>query len=221
MATQTQQQARAPVKKTDHAVLYSDGTILIKDVRASYPHIMKPYKGADSDGEGKFGIVGLMPKTKAYFPAKDLIRDRINELVRENKLKDLPASNKFLRDGNLTAREEYEGMFTINASESRRPAARDNVRDPKTGKPRVLDGDRDSDRIYAGCWVNILIRPWFQNNKFGKKVNAGLVAVQFVRDDEAFGQGRISEEAVDETFDEFAADDDSGYDDALGEEDEL
>ena len=76
--------------------------------------------------------------------------------------------------------------------------------------------------IYAGCWVNILIRPWWQNSaKWGKRVNAGLTAVQFVRDDEPFGQGRITSEDVDETFDEFA-DEASGYDDELGEvEDEL
>lgn len=207
------------VKQVDMATLYSDGTILVKEVRASYPHCFQPYKGENSE-TGKYGIVGLMPKRGAYLPAKDLIRDRINEIIRENKLKDLPANAKFLRDGNLTAKEEYEGMFTINASETRRPVLRSNRRDPKTNKPAILKPGEDEDKIYPGCWVNILIRPWWQNNKWGKKVNAGLVAVQFVRDDEAFGQGRISEDEVDEVFDEFA-DGDSGFDDALGEDDEL
>lgn len=212
MAQAQVQEPRTVVKDAGNARLYSDGTILIRNVRASYPHVFHPYKGKDSDGDGKFGIVGLMPKTADYFPAKNLIRDHIRRMIEEQKLKDLPATNKFLRDGDLTAREEYEGMYTINASEVRRPVARDSKRDPKTGKPKILKVGEDEDRIYAGCWVNILIRPWWQNNKFGKKVNAGLVAVQFVDDDEAFGQGRISEEDVDETFGEFA-DEDSGFDD--------
>ena len=54
--------------------------------------------------------------------------------------------------------------------------------------------------IYGGCWVNILVRPWFQNNKYGKRVNAGVVAVQFRKDDEPFGSGRISDDEIDEAF---------------------
>lgn len=215
----TTKEPRTVVKQVDKAVLYSDGTILVKEVRASYPHIGSPYKGENSD-KGKYGIVALIPKGKAYSSATILVRDEINGILKANKIPALKAENKFLRDGNLAGKVEYEGMFTINASEVRRPAARDRVRDSKTGKPRIIPAEEADEKIYAGCWVNVLIRPWWQNNKFGKKVNAGLVAIQFVRDDEAFGQGRISEDDVDETFDEFA-DEDSGYDDALGEDDEL
>ena len=220
--TATTREPRSIVKQVDKAILYSDGTILIKDVRASYPHIMSPYKGTEGSDIGKYGIVGLIPKAKAYFPAKDLIRDEINRILKENKIGNFKADLKFLRDGDLAGKDEYEGHYTINASETRRPQARDIVRDPKTKKPRVLVPGVDDDVIYAGCWVNILIRPWWQNSaKWGKRVNAGLTAVQFVRDDEPFGQGRITSEDVDETFDEFA-DEASGYDDELGEvEDEL
>lgn len=212
----TTAEPRTVVRQVDKAVLYSDGTILLKDVRASYPHIFHPYKGKDSQ-VGKYGIVGLMPKTRAYFPAKDLVRERINAILKENKIPALKAENKFLRDGDLAGKEEYEDHYTINASEVKAPRARSNIRDPKTKRPAVLKAGEHDDVIYAGCWVNILIRPWWQNNEYGKKVNAGLVAVQFVRDDEAFGTGRISEEDVDATFDEFA-DEASGYDDDLGED---
>lgn len=216
---QSTPEPRTVVRQVDKAVLYSDGTILLKEVRASYPHIFQPYKGKNSE-TGKYGIVALMPKTKAYFPAKDLIRDRINFILKEHKVQTLKADNKFLRDGDLAGKEEYENTFTVNASEVRRPQARSNIRDPRTKKPGVLKPGEHDDVIYAGCWVNVLIRPWWQDNEWGKKVNAGLVAVQFVRDDEAFGQGRITEAEVDETFDEFA-DEESGFDDDLGEEGDL
>jgi len=218
---QSQTQQRQVESEVPHAKLYNDGTIFVGPVRARYPHVFRPYKGDDDKGDGKFGIVALMPKGAEYRKAKDLIRDHILRMIRDNKLKDLPAANKFLRDGDDAAREEYEGMFTISASEVRRPQVRDKYRDPKTKKPKILKPGEDEDRIYAGCWVNILIRPWFMNNKFGKRVNAGLVAVQFVDDDEPLGPGRISEEAVDDTFDEFADEGDSGFDDDLGTEDEL
>lgn len=224
---------RTIVKQEDYATLFSDGLILIKHVRASYPHLLEKYKGDDDDAKGKFSIVALMPKGSGagYQESKNLIRDEINRLMRENKIKNLPAANKFLRDGDLAAKDEYEGMFTINASESRQPSVRDSVRDPKTKKPRIMVKGTDDERIYAGGWCNILIRPWFQNNKYGKKVNAGLVMVQHVpieavrahypgASDESFGQERISEDDIDQMADEFA-DDDSGYDDDIGDDDDI
>jgi hypothetical protein len=39
----------------------------------------------------------------------------------------------------------------------------------------------------------MLIRPWVQNNEHGKRLNAGLVGAMFVKDDKAFGQGRIDD----------------------------
>lgn len=214
------------------AILYSDGTILIKDVRASYPHIFHAYIGKNKDGTpqtGKFGLVGLMPKTKAYFPSMNLVRDVINGILEEHKIPKndkgrflFKADLKFLRDGNEAGKEEYQDHFTISASETRRPQARDITRDPKTKRPRVLVPGTDDDVIYAGCWVNILIRPWWQDSvEWGKRVNAGLTAIQFCRDDEPFGDARITPEDVDNTFDDMASED-SGYDDELGTDiDEL
>jgi hypothetical protein len=222
MSDVAEKEPRTIVKREDFAILYSDGSILIKEVRASYPHVFTKYKGDDGDGEGKYSIVGLMPKTPDRFKSKDLIKGEIDRLIREAKLKGLPAANKFLRDGDLAAKEEYEGMFTINASETNKPQVRDNVRDPKTKKLKRLVAGVDDERIQPGYWVNLLIRPWFMDNKFGKKVNANLLSVQFVAEDETFGDARrISEDEVDSTFDEFASDDASGYDDSLGEDDEL
>lgn len=210
------------VKDAGQAVLRSDGTILIKEVRASYPHIGTAYKGKDPAAKARYGITGLMPKTKKYFPAKDLIRDEIKRIIKaNNKDKDIAGKNKFIRDGDDSGRDEYQRMYEIHAGEARRPAARDSKRDPATNRPRVLNPEEADERIYAGCWVNLLIRPWWQDNEFGKKVNANLIAVQFVRDDESFGQSRVSADDIDSTFDEFADDDDSGYDDELGETDEL
>jgi hypothetical protein len=65
--------------------------------------------------------------------------------------------------------------------------------------------------FYPGCWVNTLIKPWFQDHpEGGKKVNANLIAVQFVRDDDSFGTGRISADEVDATL---VPAGDSGYED--------
>jgi hypothetical protein len=148
-------------------------------------------------------------------PAKDLVKAEVDRLIREAKLKGLPADKKCLRNGDDSGKPEDEGYYTVSASELRRPVVRGNFRDKKTGKAVVLKPGVDDEVIYGGCWGNVLVRPWYMNNKFGKRVNANLIAVQFLKDDEAYGQGRIGEDDIDETFDEFADDDDSGYDDNL------
>lgn len=225
---------RVIIRKEDFAQEYNDGTILVKHVRACYPHVFRPYKSADdpADKKARHSIIGLMPKIPLYFPSKNVIRDRINLIAVQNKNPDLPAERRFLRDGSLRKdKPEYVGNFTISPAEERRPTVLGSRKDPKTGKPVRLVAGVDEDLIYGGCWVNMLIRPWWQNNNWGKRVNAGLVAVQLIpietirkflpdATDEAFGEGRISEDAVDETFGDLSADD-SGYDDGLDNTDDL
>jgi hypothetical protein len=204
---------RTVVKEVKNGKLYSDGTILLTNVRASYPHVLDKYKGDDDNAKAKHSIVVLMPKKKSYRAVREMVQDEIGKILAANRIKNMKAENKFLRDGDLAGREEYEGMWSINASEAKKVHVLDNKRSSKTGKPRVLKPGEDDDRIYAGCWVNVLIRPWFQNNKFGKKVNAGLVVCQFNHDDEPFGQARISEDEASEDFADYAEDADDDEDD--------
>jgi hypothetical protein len=39
-----------------------------------------------------------------------------------------------------------------------------------------------SGKVYSGCYVNASIELWAQDNKFGKRINATLMGVQFLRD---------------------------------------
>ena len=54
--------------------------------------------------------------------------------------------------------------------------------------------EESDDVVYGGCFVNVLIRPWKQDNKHGKKINANLRAVQFEKDGEAFGMKPVNAE---------------------------
>ena len=87
----------------------------------------------------------------------------------------------------------FEGMFSLNASNKARPLIIDRDKTPLTeadGKP------------YSGCYVNANIELWAQDNQFGKRINATLRGVQFVKDGDAFGGG--SPASADE-FDELEA----------------
>lgn len=195
---------RGPKGKTGFCILYNDGTIRIDWVRFSYPHLKKPYKGDNDEGEAKYGVVGLMLK-KGNDAALDLLEDRIDALLKENKIKALADDKKFLRDGDKSDKEENEGSWIISARETRKPPLR--LRD----NSRVEEPEDIDEFFRGGFWGSILIRPWFQKNKFGKRVNAGISSVQFLMKDEEFGEGRISDEDLDDTFDDHGEADD--YDD--------
>ena len=57
-----------------------------------------------------------------------------------------------------------------------------------------------ADELYPGCYVNAVVEIWAQNNSYGKKINCGLLGLQFVKDGERFGRGAgsVSEDDFDE-----------------------
>lgn len=182
-------------KRVSNAILYTNGLIRIDNVRVSFPHLDKPYSGGQTDdgkpSKPKFGIVGMLPKA-THVAAKDLIVEAMNELLKVNDNPKVAADKKFIRNGDEQDRTEYEGHWTVSAREERQPSVRN-----QRGE-LVIDPTRIADMIYGGCYCNILIRPWYQDGQkvgsgFGKRVNAGLVGVQFVRDGESFGEGRIDD----------------------------
>lgn len=193
-------------KKVKNAVLYTNGMIKIENVRFSFPHLDKPYAGkkVDANSKPKFGIVSMLSK-KTHVEAKDLINERIKELMAEAKVAKLPPKDKFLRNGDDEKEEVYEGHWIVSAREERQPAVRNRkgvlITDPK----------EIGDLIEGGYWGHVLIRPWFQNNDYGQKVNAGLSGVQHIRDDETFGEGRVDD--TDAWADESDGADDNDSDD--------
>jgi hypothetical protein len=209
---------RKVVKTVENATLFSDGTILVKGVRLSYPHLDAPWSGGlDDNGQPQkaaYGCVGIMPKA-THAKALALIVEEIDKELKANNQKTgkgFPADRKFCRDGDNAGKEELVDSWYFSVREPKRaPALRD-------AKKRVVPPEKAAEVFYAGCWVNILLRPWFQlPGKYGTRVNANLIAVQRIpsngRPDEPFGVGRISEEAIDATFD------DEGEDSSFDEDD--
>lgn len=205
---------RTITKRVVNAVLFSDGTIRVDNLRFSYPYVGKPRKNVDDNGveSEAYQNTGLANK-KTHREAKDLIVSEMNRLLKEHKIEKLAANKKFIKDGDQMDRPENEGMWVISAREQNPPGLRGNKKDPETGKPVRLTPAQAMKMFYGGCWGSMVIRPWFQSNKYGKRLNAGLVAVQFLKDDEPFGEGRISDDDVDDSFEATETDDAGGRED--------
>jgi hypothetical protein len=166
--------------------------IKLQSVRLSFPSL---FQQAAFGGEstGKYEATFILDK-KEHAQVISQIEAEIARLQKE-EIKAKVSSDKIcLKDGDEMGRPEYEGKMTIKASTKKRPLVIDRDKAPIT---------EDDNIVYAGCFVNAILTLWPQNNNFGKRVNAQLDGVQFVRDGEPFGDGGISADA----FDAFGDDD--------------
>jgi len=160
--------------------------MLIENVRISFPNIFRA-SSFKPDQEPKFSATFIVakdhPQIKAIKKAmQQAAVDKWGEKA-AGMLKQIAASGKMcLRDGDEKANMDGfgEGVLFFNASNTKRPGIYDRDRTPLVEE----DG-----RPYAGCYVNALVDFWAQDNQYGKRINASLSGVQFVRDGEAFGGG--------------------------------
>jgi len=162
--------------------------IMLKDVRVSFPHLFRrPVINGD---EGKCGAV-LMLENSRHAKSIAAVKTQMDALAKEKfKGRSIPGDKLCMRPGEDKGRTEYEDHHVISA----------NNRD----KPFVISNDGGSTvanepdcAIYAGCYVNAKIRLWAQDNQYGKRINAELVAIQFSRDGEPLDGSYVSaDEAV-------------------------
>jgi hypothetical protein len=181
--------------------------IKLNNVRLSFPALFTAKAMPNPDGslgKAKFGAVFLLSK-KANLSDITKVKAAIEYVIKEDgKGKRPPLGKTCLRDGSEKPDTDGYGeeVMFISASTDKRPGVVDRNLSPlveQDGKP------------YAGCYVNATVRLWYQDNKFGKRVNASLRNVQFVKDGEPFGE-KIT--AADEEF-EAMPDDAGSADDAI------
>ena len=187
--------ALTEVKRVENAILYTDGKqpfIKLLNVRESFPKLGHPEPEEDDDGNPRLDARGkqkmrysgvFMAPKETHEAAKKLCVEVINKLMADNDVK-VATDKKFIKNGDDETRAEYEGHWIINAGESKRPACRD-----RRGE-LIQDPDEVDDMFFAGSIVNVMIRPWYFNGKakgakkeYPKRISAGLVGVQFVKDD--------------------------------------
>ena len=191
---------------TNQLQFREDGCILIRNVRLSYPHLFKAWSKNPEKDKAKFSGRFLLGK-KTHTAEIKALKQYLAEMMQEHFKGKIPLDKLFMRDGAGTAKPEQEDSWYIAASEDRKPEVIH--RDPKI---KIAEED---DIVYAGCFVNVLIRPWVQSNVHGKRINANLLAVQFVKEGERFGAERPD---TGEAFGDISGDfeDDDGAGDASG-----
>lgn len=151
--------------------------ITLLNVRLSFASIYTAK--SVNDGDPRFSCSFLLDKEK---DAKQIasLQKAIADIAKEKfKGKTPPADKLCLRDGDEKEFDGYAGMMFVSAANAKRP----NV--VNRAKGAVAEGEPQAP--YSGCYVNGVVRLWAQDNKFGKRINASLEVVQFVKDGDAFG----------------------------------
>lgn len=159
--------------------------------RLSFADTVFEKKGIASDPSSKprYNCAVLLPPSD---PQVEKIREIEKKLVLEHDWKKHDDAGKLyetlkkkdklaLHDGDDKSNwAGFEGNLYLSPSADTRPTVVDRDR---------TQIDKDDGRIYSGCYVNVKVEIWTQDNNYGERVNATLLGVQFVKDGDAFGAG--------------------------------
>lgn len=164
--------------------------VMLRNVRLLYgAALFVPQRGPEGTGEPKHSGTFAFPKDH---PAVAQIKKGFEQVAKEKwgaKAVEvytmLKAGDRLcLHDGDAKAdKEGYKGNLYLSASNKLRPLIIDGQKQPL---------DANSGKPYSGCYVNAEIELWAQDNKFGKRINATLRGVQFVRDGQRLAGGGVS-----------------------------
>ncbi len=197
------------------------GTVItLKNVRGSFLTLGEPeYFGGQKEkpsDKARWSATGLLPYDDPQIKVLDAMIVEVAKskwekkyaAILENILVDPKACFKV--DGKRKTYDGYAGNWAITAH-----------RNEDKGRPLVLDTDKSpiykpnndlyegkAGRIYSGCYINLQLEVWAQDNKQGKGIRATLMGVQRFKDGDAFSGGSAPDaEAFDEVTE--GADDDS------------
>lgn len=163
--------------------------ISLNDVRLSFANALFEPQQVQGQGDKKFSASFLFAPNH---PAAAAIKEGFKKVAQEKwgaKASDvfvaLKAGDKLcLHDGDTKPNYEgYKGNLYLNASNKIKPLVIDGNKSPL---------DASSGKPYSGCYVNAVVELWPQDNKFGRRINASLMGVQFLRDGPRLSGGGVA-----------------------------
>lgn len=180
-----------------------DGCVFLSRVRLSFPNLAVPRAPQGSDKMKYSADFILLPNDPNYKKFVDLALAAaqkqwpqhhatiIQAIYNDRKRRCFGGGNEKMDTTTYKVLNGYEGMVWIGAA-----------RNADKGMPQMIDGNNqgidptntlacqnEARRMYGGCYVNAVIKPWIYDNQWGKGISADLVAVQFAADGEPFGEG--------------------------------
>ncbi len=184
--------------------------IYLSNVRLSFPHLAEPQRQIN-DQTGKerisYNCEFLMPQDHQGFAqfmqryaalalerAKEHSQAVMSMIQQDRKSRCFGRGEEKVNKKTFKPYDGYEGMVYITAGRDIQPQIIQ--ADGKAVDPlNTMACMQLAKQLYGGCRVNAAIKPWWQNpnpaKQYGHGIRCDLIAVQFLSDDTAFGEGPI------------------------------
>ena len=181
-------------------------TVILKNVRLSFPDLFKPGKPMNEGDVAKYGCQSIIDiGSEAETAAKNAMMAEAQAVFGANWkaiVGSMEKTKKCLRSGNDNLdkegniRDGYEGKMYLVARNKAKPA----LVGGKNADGSFQHLTEEDGKPYGGCYANVKvdIRAMKAKEKIPNQIYASLLAVQFVRDGDAFGAAPGTPEGFDD-----------------------
>lgn len=183
-----------------------DNVLFLSDVRISFPNLIEPQEQTETEtGKKKlsWNAEFLMPPDSPFVMQfmqiygklavekwKEHAQTVMGLIQQDRKQRCYGMGQEKIDKKTFKPLNGYDGMFYLTGGNKVAPQM-------ISGDGQAIDASNTmayqqlARRIYGGCRVNATVKPWIQDNKHGRGIRLDLCAVQFCRDDQAFGEGHV------------------------------
>lgn len=180
-----------------------EGCVFLSRVRLSFPNLAVPRAPQGSDKKKYSADFILDPNDPNYKKFIDIAlglaqakwpqhyQAIVQAIYGERKKRCFGQGSEKIDQTTYKVLNGYDGMVFISAS-----------RNEDRGMPQMIGPDNqaidatnvlacqnEARKMYGGCYVNAVVKPWVYDNQFGKGFGADLIAIQFAADGAPFGEG--------------------------------
>lgn len=179
--------------------------IYLSNVRLSFPHLIEPQrKKNEQTGQERIsynaeflmapdhpGLAQFMQRyaQMASDKWKEHAQTVMNMIQGDRKTRCFGRGEEKVSRKTFKPYDGHEGMIFITAGRDTKPQiiqADGSPVDPEN----TMQYQALTRKMYAGCRVNVALKPWLQDNSHGRGIRCDLVAIQFAADDKPFGEGQ-------------------------------
>ena len=174
--------------------------LMLNNVRLSFPQLVEPRASTlNPEAPKKYSADFIMtpdhPGFAAFIKAfqtdaAEKWKEHANQIMQminaDRKLRCYAQGSEKINSKTFKPYDGYEGMVCITANKLEAPRMI-----KPDGKPseNTMEYQQLARKLYGGCYVNAVVKPWLQENKHGRGIRCDLIAIQFSQDGEAFGEG--------------------------------
>lgn len=180
-----------------------ENLIFLQDVTMSFPHWVEPQTSKTDDGKDRVSYNGdfiMLPNHPGFLKFMEMFHklfqekfkehaaSAINMVTNDRKSRCFGQGAEKISKKTFAPYPEYVGNVFITAGNKNRPQMIMENGKPAEGDLQILHYAR---KLYAGCKVNAVVKPWVQENNKGIGIRCDPIAVQFAGVGTPIGEGHV------------------------------